>query len=68
MNYGPAQPVANGDNSTPYAETGMFQLTGAALQQLVPAWVNTDGSVVPNQIFGLDSSNNVIMYGESDSC
>jgi hypothetical protein len=63
--YGPAQQVQNGDNSTPYAETGMFQLSGTGLRQLVPVWVNNDKSVVPNQQFGLDSSNSLIMYGES---
>lgn len=62
--YGRARPGTASDKSTTYVETGMFQLSGVGLRKLVPVWVNVDGTVVPNQKFGLDSSNNLIMYGK----
>lgn len=64
--YGPA--TAGGqstDNSQPFTESGMFTLLSAASNQLQPAWVNTDGSVVTGQTFARDSAGNVLITGES---
>lgn len=65
--YGPAFPGGQStDNSQPFTESGMFVLSSAGSNQLNPAWVNTDGSVVTGQTFARDGAGNVLITGTSE--
>lgn len=62
--YGTAKFSVNAINDTPFVQTMMFGFAGAASLELVPQWYNSNGPL-PNQMWGLDSSNNLYMTGES---